>query len=357
MSPLIILTIIAILYLKSKPKFRRYIQRDNHYLSHNWTAFVNALFISLVVCSHGLLLFQTSILDYKHEQFAAFAIFQFRQLMVTTFFFFSGYGIMYSLLHREGYVHKLLYPRFTQLSLNYLIAVIVYFGVHCILEQKIELLYLLHGTHSYSTLGNPTWFILITLFIYILTFCCFRITGQGKPMIAIGLLTAILIGSIFLIIRIKPAHWVNTMLCFPAGMFYCMKGDSIESLINKTRLPSIAWAILMMYIGHQLYHLNVQYLVSIYTQNAGGILFALGTTWLFGSFTWERSSGILTWIGGSSLFTIYMFHLLPMRILTRLDINTGNPYLVWFYVFAATCILVPTMNLLFKKANSLLIKK
>lgn len=357
MSPLIILSAVIFLYLTSKPRFRRCIQRDNHYLTRNWTAFVNALFITLVVCSHGLILFQTSILDYKQEQLVALSISQFGQLIVTTFFFYSGYGIMYSLHHREGYVNKLMSPRFTQLSLNYLIAVLIYFVVHCILEQEVALLYLLHGTHCYPPLGNPTWFILITLLIYLLTFCCFRITGKGRPMIATGLLTAVLIACSFLIIKHKPAHWVNTMLCFPAGMFYCMKGEHLESFINKTRIPCIVWAILMMYTGHQLYHLNVQYLVSIYTQNAGGILFALGTTWLFGSFTWERPSGILTWIGGSSLFTIYMFHLLPMRVLTRLDMNTGNPYLVWFYVFAATCILVPTMNLLFKKANSLLIKK
>lgn len=112
MSPFIILTIIAILYLYSAPKFRFYIERDGYYLSRSWTSFVNALFITLVVCSHGLNLFQTSIREFLPEKCAAFAIGQFGQLMVTTFFFYSGYGIMYSLLNRGGVCAQVGFPAF-----------------------------------------------------------------------------------------------------------------------------------------------------------------------------------------------------------------------------------------------------
>ena len=112
MSPCILLLFISLLYLCSKPRFRRYIERDGVYLSRSWTSFINAIFITLVVCSHGLILFQTTIRDYFPEKVTAAAVGQFGQLMVTTFFFFSGYGIMHSLLNRERYCNKLLFPRF-----------------------------------------------------------------------------------------------------------------------------------------------------------------------------------------------------------------------------------------------------
>lgn len=102
MSPFIILSVIFILYLFSKPRFLYFLNREGAYLKRDWCSFVNALFITLVVCSHGLNLFQTNIRGYLIENYAALAVNAFGQLMVTTFFFFSGYGIMLSLLNRGG---------------------------------------------------------------------------------------------------------------------------------------------------------------------------------------------------------------------------------------------------------------
>ena len=102
MSPFIFLIVIVVLYITSKPRIRRFVERDDVYLSREWTSFVNALFIALVVCSHGLNLFETNIREYLPEKCTAFSIGLFGQLMVTTFFFYSGYGIMLSLLNRGG---------------------------------------------------------------------------------------------------------------------------------------------------------------------------------------------------------------------------------------------------------------
>ena len=93
---------LAVLYIISKPRIRRFVERDGMYLSRNYTSFVNALFITLVVCSHGLNLFETNIREYFPEKYTAIGIGLFNQLMVTTFFFYSGYGIMLSLLNRGG---------------------------------------------------------------------------------------------------------------------------------------------------------------------------------------------------------------------------------------------------------------
>lgn len=352
MSPFIILFILAILYLCSKPRFRLYVERDGMYLSRSWTALINAFFITLVVCSHGLNLFQTSICDFFPEKCTAIAISRFGQLMVTTFFFYSGYGIMYSLLNREGYCNKLLFPRFVQLCLNYMIAVLIYFGVHCLLLQDIRAEDFLGGLHDFRALGNPTWFILMTLLTYILTWLAFKTAGTKYPMAAVGILTAMLLISIQIVGMHKPVHWVNTILCLPAGMLYFLKGRQMEEFLKNARVPGIIGGGALLLAGYFIYRG-----ASVYTQNIGGILFAVGVTWFAGSFTWNTPSKLLIWLGGSGLFVVYMFHLLPMRIMSHLELNHGNPYLVWLTSIGFTCILAAAANVIYSRISRTLFSR
>lgn len=355
MSPFIIFLFIFILYLCSKPRLRRYVERDGLYLSRKWTSFVNAFFITLVVCSHGLILFRTSICDYFPEKCVATAIAQFGQIMVTTFFFYSGYGIAYSLLNRERYYNKLIFPRFIQLSLYFVMAVLVYFIVHCILQKEIHIQDFLQGLHDFQTLGNPSWFILMTLLAYILTYICFKVFGTRHPATTIGVLTILLVIAMHFVNLIKPIHWINTMLCFPAGMLYYMKGEQFEKIIKKQKIPGIICAILLLVLGMLIYRSGIS--PSLYVQNAGCIIFAVGVTWFAGSFTWQTPSRFLIWLGGSGLFTVYMYHLLPMRFLTKMELNLAPPYLVWLVVVATTGILATTASIAHNKINNHFFRK
>lgn len=352
MSPFIFLSIVAVLYLTSRPRIRRYVERDGVYLSRDWTSFVNAFFISLVVCSHCLILFETNIRDYFPERVTASGVAKFGQLMVTTFFFYSGYGIMLSLLNRKGYTRMLIYPRFFSLSIDYILAVAVYFVVHCIFTREVILGDFIGGVFSFRSLGHPTWFILMTLLIYVLTYACFLFhNGRNTNKIVI-LLTLLLIVTIFCVNKVKPDHWVNTLLCFPAGMLYYLYGERIEDVLKKSRVPSAIYALLFIAIGYFVYRAGFK--PSIYTQNIGGILFAIGTTWFYGSFQWRKPSQFLIWLGGSGLFSVYIFHLLPMRVITHLGLNNENPYLIYLSVAVATFLLVYIFNIVYKKINSLL---
>ena len=355
MSPFIILFILFFLYLSSKPKIRRYIERDGLYLSRTWTSFVNALFITLVVCSHGLILFKTNIRNFLPEKYTAYAISQFGQLIVTTFFFYSGFGIMSSILRKKEYHHKLLFPRFVQLSLYYVMAVLAYFVVYCLLQQKIHAAAFLHGLHNFQALGNPTWFIIMTLIIYLLTWFAFKIMGQKHPMGTIGLLTLMLLIVMPMVSLFKPIHWVNTLLCFPAGMLYYLKGAKIEQILKKTSIPSIVYAFILLGLGLFLHTSKLP--AVIYMQNVGGILFAVGVTWFAGSFIRNTPSRFLIWLGGSGLFAVYMFHLLPTRIMTHYELNDGNPYLVWLIFIVSTGIFATVANAAYNRINKLIFSR
>lgn len=231
----------------------------------------------------------------------------------------------------------------------------IYYIVHCLLQQEINFYDFLSGLHNFSILGNPSWFILMTLLIYLLTYTCFKLCRHTAHVTAISLLTGILIITIYLVPMLKPSHWANTLLCFPAGMFYSLKGEQIKGLLKKTKVPGIIYALFFIALGRYLYRSGLSPI--IYVQNVAGILFALGVTWFAGSFRWQNPSRILIWLGGSGLFTVYMFRMLPMRVITQLGCNDANPYLVWFCVVATTALLISVSTPLYKKINLFLFSK
>lgn len=351
MSPFIILTIILFLYLFSKPKWRFYIERDGFVLSREWTSFVNAMFITLVVCSHGLGLFRTTICDYQLEQGTAEAVRALGQLIVTVFFFYSGYGIMLSLTRRAGYERMLIYPRFFSLGLNFFLAVLVYFVVHCLLRGEVVWSDLLGGLHEYKYLGNPTWFILMTLLTYVLTYICHRLFSKMGATVFVLALTVLLLAVIYGIGELKPRLWGNTLLCFPAGMFYFLYGEKLEALIRQTCVPSIVYALILLFLGKRYFGYN------IYVENMAGILFAVGVTWFVGSFSWGRPSRFLIWLGGSGLFAVYMFHTLPMRVFSTLGLNMGQPYVVWLQVVVSSAFLVGLASVGYGYLNKVLFQR
>lgn len=58
-----------------------------------------------------------------------------------------------------------------------MLAVMVYFVAHCILQNEIRWADFVVGLHDFQALGNPTWFILVTLLTYVLTYVCFVLVG------------------------------------------------------------------------------------------------------------------------------------------------------------------------------------
>lgn len=355
MSPFIILALVAIALLCSKPQFRRNIERDGQYLTRDWTSFVNAIFIAMVVSSHGLHHLPIGHHGIFLEKPTQQIIQRVGQLMVTTFFFYSGYGIMLSLLNRggdKGYARMLIYPRFVKLSFNYILTVLIYFVVQCIIQKNIHLLDFLNGLHS-NKLGNPTWFIIMTLLSYILTYICYSLIGKKHPDIFILSLSLLLIVAIYEIGKIKPYWWVNTIMCFPAGMLYYLKGEQLEKLLSKTKVPALLYGLLFLIIGQQIYAAGIPF--NKYIDNLGGIIFALGVTFTIGSFTWRKPSRILLWLGGSGLFFIYMFHMLPLKLLVNSGIkNYYHPYLLWLCFISATCLLAPLACYSYRKLNQII---
>ena len=224
--------------------------------------------------------------------------------------------------------------------------------MHCLLQQDIRAEDFHCGLHDFSAQGNPTRFILMTLLTYIFTCVAFKTARTKYPMTAIGILTVMLLISIQVVGMFNPSHWVNTILCVPSGMLYFLKGEQIEQILKRCRMPGIISGVALLLAGYFIYRAS-----SAYIQNIGGVLFAVGETWVAGSFIRNAPSKILIWLGGSGLFVVYMFHLLPMRIMSHLALNHSNPYFVWLTVMVFTCILAAAASIIYGRISKILFSR
>ena len=143
------------------------------------------------------------------------------QLVVANFLFFSGFGIRES-LERKGsaYLRAMPRRRILRILLQFDLAVLLYLALHLALGQRPGVKTVLLSLVGWDSLGNSNWYILIMLLLLIVTYIVWRLYGDRGPVLPLVLATAC---SVLLILCIKPfryPHFYNTMLCYPAGMWF-----------------------------------------------------------------------------------------------------------------------------------------
>lgn len=117
---------LLVCFFASGPSLHAQISPDN-WLSRERTSFVNGFFICLVFLSH------TVVYDVPYGETESWLVARVipGQLIVTSFFFFSGYGIMYSIRAKgQAYVRSILLSRFPKLLLMLDVAVVLTGGLH-----------------------------------------------------------------------------------------------------------------------------------------------------------------------------------------------------------------------------------
>lgn len=146
------------------------------------------------------------------------------------FFFFSGYGLLYSISNKKDYL-KRMHIRILSILIPYIIANIIYAGIHlnsicssfegesftdliqCFLSS------IWHLESSGSTLVLFGWFIDQIILLYII----FWITNKHLTILKAIIVQIILCGLI--IIMYKQAGWdgwrYNSLMAFIAGQIYC----------------------------------------------------------------------------------------------------------------------------------------
>lgn len=319
--------VLFVLFLiDCKPRFVK-CGTNSLFLSKEQTTPIKGIFVILVFfrhfrgyvdMDHGLLNHLFVMLDSRSSQ-----------LIVTMFFFYSGYGIFEQLKRNGRYYKKFVQHRIIPTYVNFVCCVFIYFLI-CTTKglsfsaQEIVLSFL--GWND--NFGNSNWFMFVTFGIYILFYLSFAIQRKNTilNLILFNLLTMVFMAFLFMY---KKHYWYNTILCFNLGMWYSYFRENIEVFLNATKNYLIVLAISLFAFIIAFFLIETQSPLFIIK----ALLFSLSFVLIQMKFLFGKSR-IFSCLG-KHVFSMYMLQRIPFMLLTELNLNR-NIYLFFIITLFLT---------------------
>ena len=343
---LILMMIIISSSRVSKPN-----EFNKDYISRDGTAAIKGIFVFLIVLSHAKGYFTDDMSGFFDKAYLNVQN-HLGQMVVAMFLFYSGYGMMEQIKKRESaYIKSIAAKRFPNLLLNYDIAVIFYIILALCLGNTPTLKKIVFSLTAWDGVGNSSWYIFVTLCLYILTMLSFSFIkffkNKALYIINIILLTALSAGLVLALIKVgKESWWWNTALLFPLGFWYSYFRKYIEKLVMKN---DITYLITLMLVTG-LYVVTKQ-LTSTRTLWYFIYGFVFVAEVIVITMKVEIKSSLLSWFG-DRIFSVYILQRIPMIIMDRFGLSHSHRYIFVILTFAITCAMAETYDVLYGKLSS-----
>jgi membrane-bound acyltransferase YfiQ involved in biofilm formation len=300
---------------------------DNNALDHDRTTMINGFFVGLILFSHFNGYVALTGLDQTIYLKLFYSI---SQLMVTTFLFYSGYGIIESIKKKPDYIKHFFKNRFLKLFIMFAIANCLFIILNLVLGIKYPISTTLLAFTGWTSIGNSNWFIFVTFVLYLFILLAFNVFKKDNKK---ATLLTLLLTLIYIIImaktRVKGGIWYNTILCFNLGMYISLYKEQILKYLkdNTTYIMLVLSIFLVFVLCHfQNYHYIVYelhsllfvllvFLLSLKIKFGNKILFFLGKN-TFGIYILQRLSYIAYRAVGLRDFNMYLYFV--VSILTTL---------------------------------------
>lgn len=320
------------------------------YISQQNTTAINGIFTFFIVMGHFVQYMDNyGSFDQPYIEIRKFL----GQMVVATFFTYSGYGIFES-YKKKGTAYIMAFPknRMLKLLLHLDIAVVIYAVLFLILDKKFTVQQFGLSLVGWEYIGNNNWFIFATLVFYIFTFLTFVIIKKDK-FIALCTITALTLAYIIVIREFKDTYWYNSTLCFPMGMWYSYFKNIIEKIVMKNSLTY--YSVLGIAIAS---FVTVKYVLGGFSMLKTYLLccafFAVCIILI--SMKIKFSNPILDWLGKHS-FSIYMLQRIPMIVLDKTGFLGKNPEISFVISIAITFILSELFDRFTNFADSKIFKQ
>lgn len=318
------------------------------YISPKSTASVNGLFTILIFLSHSVQYIELDgVLDTPYATLKS----SLGQMVVVTFLFYSGYGIMESIKKKgTDYVKSIPTKRFLKVLYHMAIAVTMFLILNLILGIKYDLKRILLAYTGWTAIGNSNWYIFAVLVLYVITFISFIIFRKNHYLAVIGV-TVLSAAYVYILMYYDIDSWYyDTVIMFSMGMWYSLLRDKIEKVIMKNDLVyTIVGGITVAL--YYLFFLKRKSGIEWYT--AWAIMFMA----LVVLFTMKMKIGnrILDWFG-AHIFSVYILQRIPMIILKHLGLNESHKYAFIVVSFFATIVLAAVFDRVISKLDELIYK-
>lgn len=200
---------------------------EYRFLKKEATTSVNGVFILIVFISHLRTYMQLQPgLEWVMKEFS--------QLMVAMFLFYSGFGVMESIL-KNGmtYVKRMPVHRVLHVLAIFVPAVLIYALLDLILGIPFTTGQFFLSLIGWLNLGNSNWYIFVILCLYLITWLAWisadLIVKKEIYRNRIGLLFTVVL-SVALIIILKqctPDYYFNTISAYLFGVFFSQNKNTI----------------------------------------------------------------------------------------------------------------------------------
>jgi len=300
---------------------------DENTLNRNQTLMINGIFVAIILFSHfNSYVTYTNKLDLIYYDLIYNKI---GQLMVTTFLFFSGYGIYESIKEKKDYIKNFFKNRILKLFISFSIALIIYIIANYFLGNKYTITTTLLSFTGWENIGNSNWFIFATFCMYFATLFSFKLCKNNTNSLILNTIFSLLY-IIFIMIFRGYDWWCNTILCYSAGMWFSyFKNDIIDFL--KKNSSYILTFILMGILFLITYKYRANYLIYEIHSICFVILIILFSLKI------KIGNPILLWLGKNT-FNIYILQRLCFMIFEYFKINEYNTYL--YFLLSITSIII-----------------
>ena len=215
---LLFLVLFGIKYAKPKTFFE-----DN--MSPDKTSSMNGLFVMIVFFSH----MKSYFVDMNVYDGAFYSLpIIFTQLIVVSFLFYSGYGMMESTKKKGfSYIRSIPQKRFPKLFIDFAIAIVLFIITNLCLGKTLDLKNTLLSFTGWTAIGNSNWYIFAILCFYIIMYLSFLICKNKSNIWAVTVTTILSICFIIGISFVKQGYWYNTFLCLPFGMWFSLYKEKV----------------------------------------------------------------------------------------------------------------------------------
>ena len=319
------------------------------YLGKDSTTAINGIFVIFVFMAHVGNYIKMAPVDQTWLQFKYFL----SQLIVVTFLFYSGYGMMCSFLRKgQPYIKGIFKNRFLSLLLHFDLAIVLFLITNWIIGNHVTLKAFLIALTTWKGIGNSNWYITAILCLYILMIISFLIFGKltKRKVPALLTMSALTVVLMYVFVKLdRPAYCYNTLPLFPMGMWYAAFKDKIDKIVMKNNMSYLIFlflSVLMFAVGqkHRSHGLHM------YEFWACGFMLII----LLLSMKIKLSNGIINTMG-KHVFSVYILQRIPMMIFSELGLNKNN--LIFFALtFVATLIIAFTFDKIMAKIDAVLFK-
>ncbi|URZ00240.1 hypothetical protein CLAUR_002280 [Clostridium felsineum] len=322
---------ILLFYKSSISRVKQY---NDEFLSKKSTDCIKGLSILVIILHH---------ISLKMQPVGFMAIYTcFGHIAVSTFLFFSGYGLMVSKLRKENYLKNFFSKRLSKVYLPFVIIngitiVIAALVLHAKFNLKDVLLYL----SGIQLIDSTQWFVIAILVFYLCFYICFKFF---KPIIAQHILLFLtFVYFFFMIFTGFREWWFNTAFSFPIGVYVAINYTTISNFLKKNYILTLIPNLIGFLVFFALAHMIPSSIMPLY-QTITSVIFVLLVLLFLLKF--KISSPPLLFIGAIS----YEMYLVHMKVLVAYftAVHIKGSYSVYLYL-----VLVVLISFAFNKLFNL----